>query len=65
MVAAAVWVVALYIEYQYGLRTPSGGMAAYRADQTAFLIASVGYLAILVGLFRSRAVMDCSGAQLL
>jgi hypothetical protein len=39
-------------------------MAAYRADQTAYLIASVGYLAILVGLFRSRAVMDCSGAQL-
>lgn len=32
MVAAAVWIVALFIEYQYGLRTPSGGIAAYQAD---------------------------------
>jgi len=58
MVAAAVWIVALFIEYQYGLRTPGGGSAAYQADQTAFLIASVGYLALLIGLFRFKAAGD-------
>jgi hypothetical protein len=58
MVAAAVWIVALFIEYQYGLRTAGGGSAAYQADQTAFLIASVGYLALLIRLFRSKAAGD-------
>ena len=58
MVAAAVWIVALFIEYQYGLRTPSGGNAAYQGDQAAFLVASVGYLALLIGLFPSSAGGD-------
>jgi hypothetical protein len=55
MAASALWVVALILEYQYGLRPPGNGSVAYKADQTAFFIAQVGYLVVLIGLFRSRA----------
>jgi hypothetical protein len=58
MVGAAVAVIALFVEYQYGLRTASGGKAAFKADQTAFFLASVGYVAIVIGLNRSRAGGD-------
>jgi hypothetical protein len=58
MVGAVVAVIALFIEYQYGLRTASGGSAAYQADQAAFFLASVGYIAIVIGLFRSSAGAD-------
>jgi hypothetical protein len=55
MVAALVWVIALVIEYQYGLRTPGNSSALYKADQAAFYLAQVGYLVMVIGLFRSRA----------
>jgi hypothetical protein len=58
MVAAVVWVIALVIEYQYGLRPPGNGSSQYKADQAAFLLAQVGYLAMLIGLFLSRAGGD-------
>ncbi len=58
MVGAAVAVIALFVEYQYGLRTASGGRAAYEADQAGFFVAAVGYIAIVIGLFRSRAGGD-------
>jgi hypothetical protein len=55
MAAAVLWTVALIVEYQFGLRPPGNGTVAYRADQAAFFLAQVGYLALLIGLFRSRA----------
>lgn len=58
MVGAVVAVIALFVEYQYGLRTGTGGKAAYEADQAGFFLASVGYIAIVIGLFRSRAGGD-------
>ncbi len=44
MLAAVVWVIALVIEYQYGLRPPGNGSRQYKADQAAFFLAQVGYL---------------------
>jgi hypothetical protein len=41
MVGAVVAVIALFIEYQYGLRTSRGGSAAHKADQAGFFLASV------------------------
>lgn len=58
MVGAAVAVIALFVEYKYGLRTASAGRAAYEADQAGFFVAAVGYIAIVIGLFRSRAGGD-------
>ena len=58
MTAAGLWVIALVVEYQYGLRPPGNGSGLYRADQAAFLVAQVGYLVTLIGLFRSRAGGD-------
>jgi hypothetical protein len=58
MLAAAVWVVALVVEYQVGLRPPGNGSTLYKADQAAFFFAQVGYLALLIGVFRSKAGGD-------
>ena len=58
MTAAGLWVIALVVEYQYGLRPPGNGSGLYKADQAAFLVAQVGYLVTLIGLFRSRAGGD-------
>ncbi|GAC1505745.1 MAG: hypothetical protein NVS1B3_04450 [Candidatus Dormibacteraceae bacterium] len=58
MVAAAIWVIALVIEYQYGLRTPGNSSILYKADQAAFYLAQVGYLVMIIGLFLSRAGGD-------
>jgi hypothetical protein len=58
MVAAAVWMIALIAEYQLGLRPPGDGSALYQADQAVFALAELGYLLMLVGLFRSRAGGD-------
>ena len=58
MVAAVVWLIALVVEFQFGLQPPGDGSAAYRADQAAFALAQLGYLIMLVGLFRSRAGGD-------
>lgn len=58
MVASAVWVIALVIEYQYGLRTNGNTSTLYKADQAAFYLAQVGYLVVVIGLFRSRAGSD-------
>jgi hypothetical protein len=52
--ASAVWIVALVAEYQLDLRPPGDGSASYWADQAAFAVAQLGYLLLLVGLFRSR-----------
>jgi hypothetical protein len=58
MVASAVWIIALAVEYQFGLQPPGDGSALYRTDQAAFTLAELGYLVMLVGLSRSRAGGD-------
>jgi hypothetical protein len=55
MLASALWLVALVVEYQYDLRPPGNDGAAYKADQAAFYVAQVGYLLMLIGLYGSRA----------
>jgi len=58
MTAAAIWLIALVVEYQYGLRPPGDGGGFYKADQAAFFVSQIGYLVMLGGLFRSRAGGD-------
>jgi hypothetical protein len=58
MVASAVWIIALVVEYQFGLQPPGDGSATYHADQAAFTLAELGYLLMLIGLFRSHAGGD-------
>jgi hypothetical protein len=55
MVASLVWVVALVAEYPLALRLLGNGSASDDAYQAVFLIAQIGYLALLVGMFRSQA----------
>src|SRR5437879_13331328 len=55
MVASALWTIALIFEYRFGLRPPGNGTLAYWADQTAFFVAQVGYLLVVIALYRSKA----------
>jgi hypothetical protein len=55
MVSAVLWLIALFVEYQYDLQPPSDGSLLYLADQILFSIALAGYLTMLLGLWRSRA----------
>jgi hypothetical protein len=54
MLASALWVVALVVEYQFALRPPGDGSDLYKADQAAFMLAEAGYLAMLIGLYRAH-----------
>ncbi len=54
ILASALWVVALIVEYQFALRPPGDGSDLYKADQAAFLLAEAGYLAMLIGLYRAH-----------
>jgi len=56
MVSAGIWLIALTIEYKFQLFPPGDGSALYLVDQAIFFIAMAGYLFMLVGLWRSRAV---------
>jgi hypothetical protein len=58
MAAATVWVIALIVEYRYGLQPPGDASGLYKADQAAFFVAQVGYLVMLGGLFSLRAGGD-------
>jgi hypothetical protein len=55
MASAGLWLVALFIEYGYGLQPPGDGSLSYLADQIIFFIALAGYLIMLLGLWQSRA----------
>lgn len=60
MCASVLWVMALTIEYRYDLN-PTGqntGSGLFLPDQTAFFLAQLGYLALLTGLFKSKAAGD-------
>ena len=54
MFGAALWVVALYIEYAYDLFQPREGVL-YAANQAMFLIGMLCFLAVIAGLMRAGA----------
>ena len=55
MVSAVLWIVALFIEYQFGLLPPGNGSILYYIDQFMFFAALAGYLIMLIGLLKSGA----------
>jgi hypothetical protein len=55
MAASVLWTIALIVEYQFGLRPPGNASFAFEADQAAFFLAQVGYLSVVIALYRSRA----------
>jgi hypothetical protein len=58
MVSAGLWLIALFIEYRYGLQPPGNGGWMYYADQVMFFISLGGYLIMLLGLWKSKAAGD-------
>lgn len=57
MFGAALWLVALFIEYAYDLFTPREG-ALFAANQAMFLVAQLCYLVAIFGLMRVKAAGD-------
>jgi len=55
MASAGLWLIALTIEYRYGLEPPGNGSFLFYADQLMFFLALAGYFVMLLGLWRSRA----------
>ncbi len=58
MVSAGLWLVALIVEYRFGLQPPGDGSMLYFANQIMFLYRPAGYLMMLLGLWRSKAAGD-------
>jgi len=58
MASSGLWLIALFIEYHYGLLPPGNGSFIYFADQIMFFIALAGYLIMLLGLWKSKAAGD-------
>jgi hypothetical protein len=58
MASAGLWLIALFIEYRYGLEPPGNSSLIYLVDQVMFFIALVGYLIMLLGLWKSKAAGD-------
>jgi hypothetical protein len=58
MASAGLWLVALFIEYGFGLQPPGNGSLMYFANQSMFFIALAGYLIMLLGLWKSKAAGD-------
>ena len=58
MASAGLWLIALFIEYRYGLQPPGNGSLIYLVDQILFFIALGGYLIMLLGLWKSKAAGD-------
>ena len=58
MASAGLWIIALSIEYRYGLQPPGNGSPIYFVDQIMFFIALAGYLIMLFGLWKSQAAGD-------
>lgn len=55
MVSAGLWIIALFIEYQYGLWPPGNSSLLYYIDQFMFFVAMAGYMTMLIGLLKSNA----------
>lgn len=60
MASAGLWLIALFVEYQYGLQPPGNGGLLYYVDQIMFFFAQAGYLIMLLGLWKSKAAGDGS-----
>jgi hypothetical protein len=58
MASAGLWLIALFIEYHYGLQPPGNDSLIYHVDQVMFFIALAGYLIMLLGLWKSKATGD-------
>ena len=58
MASAGLWLVALFIEYRFGLQPPGNGSLMYLANQAMFFVALAGYLILLLGLWKSKAAGD-------
>ena len=58
MASAGLWLIALLIEYRYGLQPPGNASLIYIADQIMFFVALAGYLVMLLGLWKSKAAGD-------
>jgi hypothetical protein len=58
MASAGLWLIALLIEYRYGLQPPGNASLIYMADQIMFFVALAGYLVMLLGLWKSKAAGD-------
>jgi hypothetical protein len=58
MASAVLWLIALTIEYRYGLQPPGDGSSLFYVDQAMFFLALLGYLFMLLGLWRSSAMGD-------
>lgn len=58
MVSAGIWLIALSIEYKFGLLPPGNGSWLYYFDQFLFFFALAGYLLMLLGIWHSDAVRD-------
>jgi len=58
MASAGLWLIALFIEYRYGLEPPGNSSMIYLVDQIMFFIALAGYLIMLLGLWKSKAAGD-------
>ena len=56
MFGAALWVVALFVEYAYDLFSCEGALCG--VNQAMFLVAQLCYLAVIAGLMRVRAAGD-------
>ena len=56
MSSAGFWLIALFIEYRFGLLPPGNGSWLYNVDQVIFFLALAGYLILLLGLWKSKAV---------
>lgn len=55
MVGAGLWLIALFLEYGYGLQPPGNGSALYYASQAMFFAAMLCYGYLLFGLLGSGA----------
>lgn len=55
MAGAVFWIIALLIEYRYGLLPPGSG-TLFTITQSMFAVAMIGYIVGLLGLFWARVV---------
>lgn len=54
MSAAILWIMAITMEYHYGLKPPGRGVL-YNLNQIMFILANVGHLTGIFGLIRAQA----------
>ena len=57
IIGAIIWIVAITIEYPFHLQPPTSGLLA-ALDQSLFILAHIGFIAGILGLFWSKAAGD-------